>query len=153
MSGDGSPEATPQLQRVRSEGGLSLLLPEGWSTLHSEEHLAVFVGAEPTMITDAFAPNCVVTELATELTLATWWEELQPQAEGPLLLEAGQDDSGFAATFAQVADGISVTGFTRAFLVPGRTVTITVQFATSEVARLLPLAARIADSLDVEGLT
>lgn len=141
------------LHRAISAGGLAIQLPDGWQQLHTDEHLAVFVGDDPSTPDTGFAPTCVLTELPGTVSLELWWEGLQEDTPGPLLLEGGEDGTGFAASFSQVAEGISVTGFVRGFRLPGRTVVVTIQFATAVLDRYLPLAARIGDSLEVEGLT
>lgn len=141
------------LRRVISAGGLAIQLPDSWQELLADEHLAVFVGDDPTTPDTGFAPTCVLTELPGVVTLELWWEGLQEDTPGPLLLEGGEDETGFAASFSQVAEGMSVTGFVRGYRLPGRTVVVTVQFATAVLDRYLPLAARIGDSLEVEGLT
>lgn len=141
------------LHPVVSAGGLTIRLPDGWQELHTDQHLAVFVGDDPSTPDTGFAPTCVLTELPGTVTLELWWEGFQEDIPGPLLLEGGEDETGFAASFSQVAEGISVTGLVRGFRLPGRTVIVTAQFATAVLDRYLPLAARIGDSLEVEGLT
>lgn len=151
------------LYPLRSDGGLTIHLPEGFEPVFADDHLTAFVGPgdphgppaggdEP----DApagFATNVVVAETAGRLPLEQWWEGLHLSAEGPLLLEAAENDGGFAATFAQVVNGVSVTGLVAGSHLPGRTLTVTAQVATSRAGAQLPLLARIVASVEVEGLT
>lgn len=141
------------MQRLISDGGLSILIPDGWQEVHSADHLSVFVAEDGDARGAAdFRPTCVVHEVPDHVSAADWWEGLIEVADGPLLLEVADHDTGFAVIFAQVVDGTSVLGTGHGYRLPGRTLLVTVQFPASSAAELLPVAMDIGVSVEIEGV-
>lgn len=142
----------PAMTTVTSQGGVSLRLPESWTQLDSDEHLGVFLAPAPDRDPAGFTPNVVINDVAGHLTLADWWQGMTQATDLALLLEAATGDDMASAVFTHVIAGVSATGCMRLQQLPGRTLFVTVQFASAAADRWLGLAGEICGSLEVEGL-
>ena len=141
-----------EMSAISSQGGVSLRLPDSWVQIGAGEHLGAFLAPEEVRDAAGFTPNVVINDAAGHVTLADWWQSLSEVGDLALLMEAAASDEAASAVFAHVISGVSVTGCVRLQHLPGRTVFVTVQFASAASDRWLGLAAEICGSLEVEGL-
>lgn len=141
--------ATDDLRTVASEGGVTLALPGSWRPARTLEHGTVFTADRGHA---GVVPTAVLEVHEGHVRPDDWWADQAAALPGALLLAAADDGAGFRARWAHVADGRSLTGHARARHVPGRTVLLTLVHATASLEVLAPVADRVLDSLDVQGL-